>query len=158
MSWDATGYNKTIQFDKNRGELQGFVYDPNSFSCHQRYANKVNCFLVSSPEFRIHIRFPVAYYHTTSLNSAIVRQQWDEVMTGLDSIGLRVVCCVCDGASEHHKFFNTVLEVVSSHDPTITVRIDDMWVVSDPSLTTTCHVLGLWGDSHVLLVVCKSLT
>lgn len=87
---------------------------------------------MSSPEFRIKIKFPVAYYHTTSLNSAIIRQQWDEVMTGLDSIGLRVVCCVCDGASEHHKFFNTVLDVVSTHDPTITVRIDDMWVMSDP--------------------------
>ena len=108
------------------------MYDPESFTCHQMFANKVNCFMVSSPEFHIKIKFPVSYYHTTSLNSAVVRQQWDEVMTGLDSIGLRVVCCVCDGASEHHKFFNTVLDVVSTHDRTITVRHGDMWVISDP--------------------------
>ena len=132
LSWDATGYNKTVQFDKKSGELQGFTYDPESFTCHQQFANKVNCFLVSSPERRIKIKFPVTYYHCTALNSAVVRQQWDEVMTGLESIGLRVVCCVCDGASEHHKFFNTVLDVLSVHDPTITVRFDDMWVVSDP--------------------------
>ena len=132
LSWDATGYNKTVQFDKTTGELQGFTYDPESFTCHQMYANKVNCFLVSSPERRIKIKFPVSYYHCTALNSAVVRQQWDEVMTGLDSIGLRVVCCVCDGASEHHKFFNTVLDVLSVHDPSITVRFNDMWVISDP--------------------------
>ena len=53
-------------------------------------------------------------------------------MTGLDSIGLKVICCVCDGASEHHKFFKSILEVVSKHDPTIVVQLDDMWVVSDP--------------------------
>ena len=132
LSWDATGYQKTVQFNKESGELQGFVHDPESFSCHQMFANKVNCFLVSSPEFRIKIKFPVAYYHSTSLNSAIIRQQWDEVMTGLDEVGLRVVCCVCDGASEHHKFFKTVLDVLSTHDPTITVRFGDMWVISDP--------------------------
>ena len=132
LSWDATGYNKTMKFNKHSGDLEGFSYDPESFSMHQMFASKVNCFLVSSPEFRIKIKFPVAYYHCTSLNSAIVRQQWDEVMTGLDSIGLKVVCCVCDGASEHHKFFKTILEVVSTHDSTICVRFDDMWVISDP--------------------------
>ena len=132
LSWDATGYQKNIKFNKSTGELLGFACDPESFSCHQMFSNKVNCFMVSSPESRIKIKFPVAYYHCSTLNSAVIRQQWDEVMTGLDSIGLKVICCVCDGASEHSKFFNSILEVVSEHDPTIVVQLDDMWVVSDP--------------------------
>ena len=132
LSWDATGYQKNVKFNKLTGELCGFTYDPESFCCHQMFSNKVNCFLVSSPEKRIKIKFPVAYYHCTTLNSAVVRQQWEEVMTGLDSIGLRVVCCVCDGASEHHKLFKSILEVVSTKDPSIYVRLDGMWVISDP--------------------------
>ena len=132
LSWDATGYAKTMTFDKHSGVLEGFAYDAESFSMHQMYANKVNCFLVSSPERGNNIRFPVAYYHTTSLNSAIIRQQWTEVINGLDSVGLRVITCVCDGASEHSKFFNLVLENDSIYDTSIAVRLDEMWVVSDP--------------------------
>ena len=133
LSWDATGYQKNMKFDKHSGELRGFACDPQSFCCHQMFSNKVNCFLVSSPEKRIKIKFPVAYYHCSTLNSAVVGQQWEEVMAGLDSIGLRVVCCVCDGASEHHKLFKSILETVSTKDPSILIRLDDMWVVSDPS-------------------------
>ena len=132
LSWDATGYQKNVKFHKHTGELVGFSYDPESFCMHQMFSNKVNCFLVSSPEKNIKIKFPVAYYHCSTLNSAVIRQQWEEVMAGLDSIGLRVICCVCDGASEHHKFFKSILEVVAEKDPSICVRVDDMWVVSDP--------------------------
>ena len=132
LSWDATGYAKTMSFNKYTGVLEGFSYDPESFSMHQLFSNKVNCFLVSSPEINNNIRFPIAYYHTTSLNSAIIRQQWSEVMTGLDSIGLRVISCVCDGASEHAKFFNLILESTSIYDPSIAIRLRQMWVVSDP--------------------------
>ena len=132
LSWDATGYSKTMSFNKVTGVLEGFSYDPESFSMHQMFANKVNCFMVSSPEQRIKIKFPVAYYHCTTLDSATIRRQWYEVMTGLDNIGLRVVSIVCDGASEHSKFFNNILEEISIHDPSILVRIDNTWVVSDP--------------------------
>ena len=58
-----------MTFNKTTGHLEGFAYDAESFSMHQMYSNKVNCFLVSSPERGNKIRFPVAYYHTTSLNS-----------------------------------------------------------------------------------------
>ena len=132
LAWDATGYVKTMKFNKHTGALEGFTYDPESFSMHQMFSNKVNCFMVSSPEGRIKIRFPVAYYHCTTLDSAAIRRQWHEVMCGLDSIGLRVVSIVCDGASEHAKFFNSVLEEMSVHDPSLLVRIGNTWVVSDP--------------------------
>ena len=132
LSWDATGYAKTMNFNKHTGVLEGFSYDPESFSMHQMFANKVNCFMVSSPEQRIKICFPVAYYHCTTLDAAAIRRQWYEVMVGLDSIGLRVVAIVCDGASEHAKFFNSVLEEISIHDPSILVRINNTWVISDP--------------------------
>ena len=105
LSWDATGYVKNLFYNKNSGELEGFVCDPESFSMHQMFANKVNCFYVCSPDEGIKIKFPIAYYHTTTLNSDIIRQQWLEVMIALDSIGLNVVAMVCDGASEHSKFF-----------------------------------------------------
>ena len=132
LSWDATGYSKAMSFNKHTGVLEGFSYDPESFSMHQMFANKVNCFMVSSPEQRIKIKFPVAYYHCTTLDSAAIRRQWYEVMVGLNNIGLRVVAIVCDGASEHSKFFNRILEEISTHDPSILVRIGNTWVVSDP--------------------------
>ena len=30
LSWDATGYQKNMKFDKHSGELRGFAYDPES--------------------------------------------------------------------------------------------------------------------------------
>ena len=132
LAWDATGYAKTMHFNKHTGVLEGFSYDPESFSMHQMFATKVNCFMVSSPEQRIKIRFPVAYYHCAKLDAAAICRQWYEVMNGLDSIGLRVVSIVCDGASEHAKFFNNILEEISVYDPGILVRIGNTWVISDP--------------------------
>ena len=132
LSWDATGYAKTMKFNKHHGTLEGFVYDPETFNMHQMFAEKVNCFMVSSPESRIKIEFPIAYYHCSTLNSAVIRQQWFEVMAGLDSVGFNVVSLVCDGASEHFKFFNMVLDQVAREDPSILVRLNNMWVVSDP--------------------------
>lgn len=156
LSWDATGYAKKIKFDKHSGKLMGFACSPESFSVHHMYANKVwrshsysvstltqsrlhfvlithqvCCFLVSSPELDIKIRFPVAYYHCSTLDSEDIRRQWEEVMHGLDSIGLNVVALVCDGASEHAKFFNLVLEDFADEDPTLLVRRGGAWAVSD---------------------------
>ena len=130
LSWDATGFKKMMKF--NDGVLEGFSYDPQSFSMHQMFADKVNCFMVTSPEKNIRIKCPVAYYHCTTLDSAAIRRQWYEVMTGLDSVGFNIVGLVCDGASEHFKFFNQVLTEFSIHDPTLLVRRGHMWAVSDP--------------------------
>ena len=133
LSWDATGYGKHLFYNRNSGELEGFVCDPESFSMHQMFANKVNCFFVSSPEKDIKIKFPVAYYHSTSLDSSMIRQQWLEVMIGLQSIGLNVIAMVCDGASEHARFLNLLLDKVAENDPTISVRLGEgLWIVSDP--------------------------
>ena len=133
LSWDATGYQKSLHYNKINGELEGFVCDPESFSMHQMFANKVNCFYVSSPEKDIKIKFPVAYYHTKSLDSAIIRQQWLEVMIGLNSIGLNVIAMVCDGASEHSRFLKLILDKMAAADPTISVRLGEgLWIVSDP--------------------------
>ena len=124
LSWDATGYAKSLFYDKHSGELKGFVSDPESFSMHQMFSNKVNCFYVTSPEKDIKIRFPVAYYHTTSLDSAIIRQQWVDVMIALDSIGLNVVALVCDGTSEHARFAKLVLNKVAAQDPLCFIDFD----------------------------------
>ena len=133
LAWDATGYGKSLFYNKGSGELEGFMCDPETFSMHQVFSNKVNCFYVSSPEKDIKIRFPIAYYHTASLDSCIIRQQWFEVMKGLDSIGLNVIAMVCDGASEHVRFLNLILDKVAAEDPSICVRLGDgLWVVSDP--------------------------
>ena len=132
LSWDATGYQKHINYNKHSGELEGFVNNPESFNMHQKFANKVNCFYVCSPEKDINIRFPIAYYHTTSLDSSVIMKQWMEVMVALDSIGLNVIAMVCDGASEHHKFFNLILNKEAEADPSICVRVGDLWVLSDP--------------------------
>ena len=132
LSWDATGYAKMIQFNKHTGVLEGFSFDPEAFCMHQMFANKVNCFMVTSPQRKIRVKFPVAYYHVSTLDSATIRRQWCQVMAGLDSIGLNVVGLVCDGASEHSKFFNMMLEEISVHDPSILVRVGNTWVISDP--------------------------
>ena len=65
LSWDATGYAKNLFFNKDSGELEGFVCDPESFSMHHMFANKVNCFYISSPEEDIIDQIPnsVLSYH-----------------------------------------------------------------------------------------------
>ena len=132
LAWDATGYRKSLKFDKHNGRLLGFGCDPETFSMHQMWKNKVNCFMVVSPEQNLkEIRYPVAYYHCSKLDSTVIRHQLDEVLTGLDNIGLRVICLVCDGASEHAKYFNMVLNEGATHDDTIKVRVGNVWVVSD---------------------------
>ena len=130
--WDATGYAKTVKFDKHSGKLKGFDDGQSDFSKDKSFANKVNCFTVTSPQEHIDIKFPVAYYHKSTLTAADIRQQLEEVMQQLDAVGLRVVSLICDGASEHRRFFDTVLEEVADDDDDCLVRIGDAWVISDP--------------------------
>ena len=132
LSWDATGYKKKLKFDKNSGKLIGFGCHPERFTMHHAFSNCVNCFMVTSPELHMTIKYPVAYYHCSSLNSKNIRRQFEEVMTGLDSVGLRVVSTVCDTASEHVRFFNKTLDTSAASDPDIKVRLGDLWSVSDP--------------------------
>ena len=132
ISWDATGYSKLLSFDKHSGSLLGFGVSPESFSMVHIFANKVNCFVVRSPQKHIKIEFPIAYYHCSNLDSADIRRQWFDVMEAVDSIGLRPVALVCDGASEHAKFFNMILRETAAKDPGLLVRLGDMWVISDP--------------------------
>ena len=54
LSWDATGYAKRIVF-KN-GRLLGLDVDVESFNMHLEATNKVNCFMISSPDKRIKYR------------------------------------------------------------------------------------------------------
>ena len=131
LSWDATGYNQGLTFD-SEGMLLGFDDDPERFNMHNVYNNCVNCFMVTSPQRDITITFPVAYYHTSGLNSMKIRRQVAEVMTGLDSVGLRVITLLCDGASEHARYFNLTLEEFAVADGSIKVRSGGMWAVSDP--------------------------
>ena len=126
LSWDATGYNKKLKFDKKTGRLIGFGCNPERFTIHHMFSNCVNCFMITSPEWKMnHVRFPVAYYHCSSLNSKDIRRQFEEVMTGLDSVGLRVISTVCDTASEHVRFFNHTLDTGAVADPDIKVRLGD---------------------------------
>lgn len=92
---------------------------------------QVNCFMVSSPEEDIDINFPVAYFHCSTLNSTVVREQLFSVMAGLEYAGLNVVSWVCDGASEHARMFISILNSVGDKDPDLKVRRDGIWVVSD---------------------------
>ena len=45
VSWDATGYKKTLKFDKFSGMLIGFGADKESFSMHQMFSEKVLCYM-----------------------------------------------------------------------------------------------------------------
>ena len=125
LSWDATGYNQTLRYDKSSGRLLGFNDDHERFTMHNMFEKTVNCFMVTSPQRHLgKIKFPVAYYHGSTLNSADIRRQVQEVLRGLDNVGFRVVCVVCDGASEHHKYFDMALNGYSSVDDTIKIRKD----------------------------------
>lgn len=88
--------------------------------------------MVTSPDPRIKIAFPVAYYHCSTLDSADIRRQWYEVVHGLNEVGIKVVSYICDGASEHAKFFDQVLKESAVEDPSITISRDGAYVVSDP--------------------------
>ena len=60
--------------------------------------------MITSPDPRIKISFPVAYYHCATLDSADIRRQWYEVVNGLNEVGITVVSYICDGASEHARY------------------------------------------------------
>ena len=87
--------------------------------------------MVSSPEKDIRVNFPIAYFHCSKLDSAVVKKQLFSVMDGLEWAGLNVVAWVCDGASEHAKMFKSILKQVGDQDPDLKVRRDGIWVVSD---------------------------
>ena len=132
LSWDATGYAKQLRFNKHTGILEGFAYSPEVFSAKQLFAKTVNCWMVSSPEVDNKIRFPLAYYHCASLNTADIMQQHKEVEHAIDAIGLKVVALVCYGASsEHASFFDDHLIETAKADPSIKVRRGDKWGLSD---------------------------
>lgn len=132
LAWDATGYNQSLRYDKSSGRLLGFNDDPERFTMHNKFEKTVNCFMVTSPQRHLgKIKFPVAYYHGATLNAADIRRQVQEVLRGLDNVGFRVVCVVCDGASEHHKYFDMSLDGYASLDNTIKIRKDSMWAISD---------------------------
>ena len=85
----------------------------------------MNAFIVQSPWTHINIVFPIAYYHCATLDAADIYRQHSEVVEGLDSIGLKNVLNVCDGAGEHEKFNNMTLTKMSVFDPTIGVQTED---------------------------------
>lgn len=62
--------------------------------------------MLTSPDPRIKLAFPVAYYHCVTLDSADIRRQLYEVVNGLNEIGINVVSYVCHGASD--MLINTV--------------------------------------------------
>ena len=57
LSWDATGYAKRIVFDKHTGALVGLDVDVESFNMNLEATNKVNCFMITSPDKRINFRY-----------------------------------------------------------------------------------------------------
>ena len=123
LSWDATGYAKNLKFNKHTGCLTGFGCSPESFSTECLFSNRVNCFMVSSPNQHIDIQFPVSYYHYATLTSADILEQFRSTMHGLHAAGFKVVGLVCDGASEHGKMFELILDQVASADETIKIRM-----------------------------------
>lgn len=136
LSWDATGHAKYCYYSKQHGTVEGLVCDPHSFDTSMMFAQKVNCWMVTSPDPDIDIRYPVAYYHVSSLNAADIRRQWYEVMAGLDSVGIRVIANICDCAGEHMRFFKLVFNQHDTlADVELLVRVDDTWGIPD-----LCHV------------------
>ena len=101
---------------------------------------QVNCWMVTSLEQDIKIKYPVAYYHCATLDSADIRRQWFEVSAGLDSVGIRVVANVCDCAGEHVRFFQNVLKQHAVEDDTCLIRRDHTWVIPDaPHVNKNCR-------------------
>ena len=132
LSWDATGHAKYCYFSKQSGAVEGLVCDPQSFNTELMFAQKVNCWMVTSPDPDINIRYPVTYYHCNTLNCADIRRQWYEVMAGLDSVGIRVISNICDCAGEHMRFFKLVLKQYADEDDTLLVRLKDTCAIPDP--------------------------
>lgn len=122
LMWDAMGYNCGIRYDKHTGQLIGLSEDFHFGLCAQRFSNKVNVLKVVSPEKDISISFPVCHHHVHTLNSTQIYTQVMEVVENLYNIsGIRIVGLICDGASEHSKFFRIVLTGPASQSPSRSV-------------------------------------
>ena len=119
LAWDAMGYNAGITYDKRSGQLLGYAEDWDFGLCVQKYANKVNVLTVISPQRHISLNFPVAHYHVNALTSTQIYQQVMSVIKHLYHVSAaRVVGVICDGASEHSKFFRIILDGCSTEDVT----------------------------------------
>ena len=122
LLWDAMGYNAGMRYDKNTGQLIGFAEDFQFGLCVQRFSNKVNVLSVVSPQENIQIDFPVCHHHVNTLTSTQIYNQVMDVVHHLYQLSAaRVVGMVCDGASEHTKFFRIVLDGAASQSPTRSV-------------------------------------
>ena len=122
LIWDAMGYNAGIRYDKHSGQLIGFAEDFQFGLCVQRFANKVNVLSVVSPQEDIRIDFPVCHHHVNTLTSTQIYNQVMDVVHHLYQLSaVRIVGMICDGASEHTKFFRIVLDGPSSKVPTRSV-------------------------------------
>lgn len=118
LMWDAMGYNSGIRYDKNSGQLIGFAEDFQFGLCVQQFANKVNVLSVTSPQQGIKINFPVCHHHVSTLNSVQIYKHVMDVVDRLYNISaVRIVGLICDGASEHTKFFRIVLNGAASKSP-----------------------------------------
>ena len=105
--------------------------------------------MVSSPDERIHMNFPVAYYHCATLDSDTIRRQCYEVKNGLEAVGLKVAAYVCDGASEHARFFELWLDEPAVDDPTLMIGKRRGVVISDaPHLIKKLRNILLSSGSH----------
>ena len=152
LAWDAMGYNAGISYDKVTKRLLGYAEDFQFGLCVQRYANKVNVLTVISPQKHIKLSFPIAHYHVNTLtrffdilfvicimynvininhvsafivcSTQIYEQVMDVVERLYHSSALKVVGLICDGASEHSKFFRIVLDGVSTTDPRCKIYMD----------------------------------
>ena len=122
LMWDAMGYNAGIRYDKHTKQLIGFAEDFEFGLCVQNFSNKVNVLSVISPQQEIKINFPVCHHHVNVLNST---QIYEQVMTVVEDLynlsAVRIVGLICDGASEHTKFFRIVLHGPASESPTRSV-------------------------------------
>lgn len=122
LIWDAMGYNSGIRYDKHSGHLIGFAEDFEFGLCVQRFSNKVNVLSVVSPEEGIRINFPVCHHHVNSLTCTQIYRHVMDVVNHLYNLSaVRIVGLICDGASEHTKFFRIVLNGSASQDPTRSV-------------------------------------
>ena len=118
LIWDAMGYNAGIRYDKHSGKLVGFAEDFQFGLCVQRFANKVNVLSVVSPQQGIKINFPICHHHVNVLHSVQIYKQVMDVVDRLYNISaVRIVGLICDGASEHTKFFRMVLDGAASKSP-----------------------------------------
>ena len=73
LSWDATGYKRSIKFDKVNGLLTGFGAHPESFSMHNMFSEKVST--VTNFIFVLIIHFFYTYEHTGELFHGFVTRR-----------------------------------------------------------------------------------